>query len=189
MTFKNVYKMDMNRYRKWMNPPLTKVKGFWFWAPLSLLALAALLYFRAKAYPLRLQSLSSLILLAALYRGFFFRRMYVDKQFRIMCMDYGYEPFVGWQNTIVVDDEGIRTFMDEKPMANVTWDQVQNLTIARGYFDLEVDMDFIRLDKASFVEGNTESFLAYMTEKHSDIEQKAEKDDYSTDPREENQEK
>ena len=183
MTFKNVYTMNLPRYRKWMNPPMTKVKGFWIWAVVTVVGLGGLLFFRFNDYPLRLQSLSSLVLLAGVYRGFFFRRMYVDKQFRVMCMDYGYEPFTGWQNTIVVTDEGIKTYMNEKGLADVTWDKVQNLTIANGYFDLEVDMDFIRLDKASFTEGDPESFLAYMTEQHPEIEQKPEKDDYSTDPR------
>lgn len=184
MKFRNEYTLNMQRYRMWMRPPLTKVKGFWFWCPLTLVSLGLLIYLRVNAYPIRLQSLASLILLAAVYRGFFFRAMYVDKQFRVMCMDYGYEPFTGWKNTIEVDDAGIRTFMNEKPIADVTWDKVQNLTIANGYYDLEVDLDFIRLDKACFTEGDSESFLRYMTEQHGDIEQKAEKNDFSKAPAE-----
>lgn len=172
--FRNEYEMTLSRYRKWLCPPVYKVKGFWFWTVMTVISCGVLVYARKNGLPIRIQSLSALILLCSVYRGFFFRAMYVDKQFRVMCMDYGKTETHSWKNTIEVDENGIRTFMDGAPMANVTWDRVQNLTLAEEYVDLEVDQAFIRLDKACFTVGDAESFLAWMDEHHPELERKEE---------------
>ncbi|MGM9661704.1 MAG: YcxB family protein [Oscillospiraceae bacterium] len=170
------YQMDMKRYRQWTCPPVTKTRGFWFWLVLLVVSTAALVYFRSIESEMRFQSLAALLILCSLYRGFFFRPMYANKQFRLMRMQYGKEA---WDSQVDIDDEGIRTYMDGEQQASVTWDQVESFTVTTNYFDFEVDKDFIRLPRDCFTEGSDTAFLQWMDEQHAAVPRKQESKEFA----------
>ena len=172
--FQVKYFMDMNRYRQWTCPAPHKTKGFWFWLALLVISTPLMFYFRAIDSDLRLQSMSAMCMLIAVYRGFLFRPMYANKQFKVMCVNYHKEERDGWDSGVKVEEDGVETFMDDESRGCVTWDQVQSMTVTSGYADLNVATDFIRLPKDCFTKGSLEEFLAWMDQNHPEIERKRE---------------
>lgn len=172
--FQVKYFMDMNRYRKWTCPPAHKTRGFWFWLILFVVAVPLFAYLRVNDLHLRMQSMSAMVALVALYRGFLFRPMYANKQFRIMCINYHKEERQGWDSRVDVTEEGIHTYMDDESRGIISWDQVKSYTVTSEYADFNVTQDFIRLPKECFTVGTLEEFLVWMKENHPEIDREQE---------------
>ncbi len=49
---------------------------------------------------------------------------------------------------------------------------------AKSYFDLAVDNDFVRLDKAGFTKGTPEEFKEWMLKEHPEIPYEKEKKEF-----------
>ena len=173
--FQNEYCMDINRYRHWTCPILTKAKGFRFWLLLILVGLPSACVFYAIDARQSFKTTALLITLVGVYRGFLFRPMYANKQFRLMAAQFDKKS---WMTKIVIGDT-LRLYVDGELNNEVQWGQVKTLVEARSYFDLEVGGDYLRLDKASFTKGDAESFLAYMKECHPEIPHQEEKPEFN----------
>lgn len=172
--FQNEYCMDINRYRHWTSPILTKAKGFWFWLVLTLIGLPTACVLYAIDAKQSFKSAALLVTLAAFYRGFLFRPMYANKQFRLLSARVGKKS---WMTKIVISDT-IRLYVDGELNNEVSWSQVEGLVDAKSYFDLEVCGDYLRLDKAAFTQGDTAGFLSYMKERHPEIPYREEKPEF-----------
>lgn len=173
--FQNEYIMDINRYRHWTSPILTKAKGFRFWLLLTLVGLPTICVLYAIGARQSFKTTALLITLVAFYRGFLFRSMYANKQFRLLSAQFKKKT---WMTKIVISDT-IQLYMDGKLNNEVQWSQVDKLVEAKSYFDLEVDGDYLRLDKAKFTQGDAESFLTYMKEQHPEIPYQEEKPEFN----------
>ncbi len=167
--FQVKYHMDGKLYRQWTCPPIHKVRGFWFWMALLAVSTPAMFYLRAIDGPIRLQSLSSMAMLVAVYRGILFRPMYADKQFRVICMDHE-KPNSGWDSRVDLDEVGLSNYMDEELLNRVTWDQVQYVIETGSYVDFVVAGEFIRLPRNSFTKGSAEELLGWLKENHAEVE-------------------
>ena len=178
MMFQVKYFMDMNRYRHWTCPPAHKTKGFLFWLILLVVAVPCFVIFRMNNFDLRMQSMAGMLGLVALYRGFLFRPMYANKQFRIMCINYHKEERQGWDSRVDVTEEGIHTYMDDELRGTVLWDQVKSYTVTSKYVDFNVMLDFIRLPKDCFTVGTAEEIVAWMEEHHPEIERQKETSEF-----------
>lgn len=178
MMFQVKYFMDMNRYRSWTCPPAHKTRGFWFWLILLVVAVPCFVIFRMKNFDLRMQSMAAMLSLVALYRGFLFRPMYANKQFRVMCINYHKEKRNGWDSRVDVTEEGIHTYMDDESRGMITWDQVKSYTVTSKYVDFNVMLDFIRLPKDCFTVGTAEEIVAWMEEHHPEIERQKETSEF-----------
>lgn len=173
--FQNEYCMDINRYRRWTSPILTKAKGFRFWLLLTLIGLFSICMLYAIGARQNFKTTALLITSAAFYRGFLFRSMYANKQFRLLSAQFKKRS---WMTKIVISDT-IQLYMDGELNNEVQWSQVDKLVEAKSYFDLEVNGDFLRLDKAKFTQGDAESFLAYLKERHPEIPYQEEKPEFN----------
>lgn len=172
--FQVKYHMDMKRYRSWTCPPVHKTRGFWFWLALLIVCLPAMIWLRVTDGNMRLQSLTAMGVLIAVYRGFLFRPMYANKQFRVMCIDYKKESHEGWNSRVDIGEDGIDSFMDDRQLNHVNWDEVDFVVSTTNYVDFSVEQDFIRLPKDSFTVGTAEEFVAWLDEKHPDLRRKQE---------------
>ena len=101
--------------------------------------------------------------------------MYANKQFRLLSAQFKKKS---WMTKVVISDT-IQLYMDGELNNEVQWSQVDKLVEAKSYFDLEVDGDYLRLDKATFTQGDAESFLTYMKERHPEIPHQEEKPEFN----------
>lgn len=173
--FQNEYCMNIDRYRHWTCPILTKAKGFKFWLILTLVGLPTVCVFYAVGARQTLKTTALLITFAAFYRGFLFRPMYANKQFRLLSTQFHKKS---WMTKIVIGDE-ISLYVDGNLNNEVQWNQINGLVEAKSYFDLEVNGDYLRLDKAGFTQGDSERFLSYMKEQHPEIPYREEKPEFN----------
>lgn len=172
--FQVKYFMDIRRYRDWTCPPAHKARGFWFWMVVLVISAPLAVYFRMNESDLRLQSLAAMGVLIAVYRGLLFRKMYANKQFRVMCIDYKKEERHGWDSRVEVTEEGICTYMDDAPLGKAAWENVCGYTVTSRYIDLNVEKDFIRLPRDAFTVGTAEEFLAWLGQRHPELERQQE---------------
>ena len=168
--FQNEYHMNVALYRKFTCPPMTKIRGFWIWVAVLVLALAG--YAVMARYGLRrsFQNGVLLLALAAAYRAFFFHPMYANKQYQMLCNNLGKHE---WDSRILVGDT-VQVYEDNELCSDVPWEHVTGLVEAKSYFDLGAEGDFIRLAKDGFTKGDPAGFLAWMREKHPEIPYKEE---------------
>jgi hypothetical protein len=170
--FQNEYTMDVVRYRRWTTPIMHKAKGFWFWLVLVLVGLPAMVILRDMQAKQSYQTAAALLTLAALYRGFFFRGMYANKQFRLLSNRMGKKS---WDTRILVDDKTFIMYVDGEKNNEVSWKQISRLVEAKSYIDVEVGGDFMRLDKAGFTRGDAAGFLQFVRDKHPEVRVEREK--------------
>ncbi len=176
--FQVKYHMDGKLYRQWTCPPIHKVRGFWFWMVLLAVSTPAMFYLRSIDGPIRLQSLASMAMLVAVYRGILFRPMYADKQFRVICMDHE-KPNSGWDSRVDLDETGLSNYMDESLLNHVSWDQIQCAVVTGNYVDFVVASDFIRLPRNSFTQGSAEELLVWLKENHPEVELREESSQFA----------
>lgn len=172
--FENEYVMDIKRYQRWTAPIVYKAKGFWFWMFIAALGTFGTIYFNIHDVEMRWQSLAMILVLIGVYRGIFFRWMLAGKQFKLMRAHSGMKK---WDSKIIVGNT-IRIFINGEPNNEIFWKQVELFVEAKSYFDLKVDNDFTRLDKACFTKGTPEQFKAWMFTEHSDIPYSREKPEF-----------
>lgn len=169
MKFVNEYEMTRKRFSKWSTPNIFRISLTYVWIVVGLVSAFAWIYFAKNDTEIRWQTLAAFMVLIAIYRGFLFRHMAVDKTYRLTKANtYKGEP---WMCKVEINDGGIRVSANGTMSAYVKWDRVSSFQEAKTFLDLKVDGDEnqARLDKESFTEGDVESFKQYMREKHSDI--------------------
>lgn len=166
--FVNEYEMTRKRFVQWSTPNIFRLPITYIWAAVIVFAAFAWWYFAKQGIELRWQTLAAFMVLIGLYRGFAYRYMATDKQYRLTKKNM-YED-VDWMCKVEVNDGGIRVSANGKLQAYVKWDRIDAFEEATSFFDLKVkEGDQARLDKAGFTKGDAESFKQYMLEKHADI--------------------
>ena len=154
--FENEYKMDIRRYQRWTTPIFYKVLSFWPWLFIFLLSTVGAIIFYKNDLPMRWKSLALMLMLISVYRSVLFRPMLAGKQFKLMRLQKG-KKF--WNCKVVVGNT-IRLYEDGEFSNEVFFKQVKKFVEAKSYFDLAVDNDFVRLDKAGFpTQGGFFSYL------------------------------
>ena len=166
--FVNEYEMTRKRFLQWSTPNLFKLPITYIWMVVVLLSAFAWWYFAKMGVEMRWQTLAAFMVLIALYRGFFFRYMAVDKQYRLTKMNM-YKD-VAWMCKVEVTEGGIRVSANGKLQAYVKWDRIESFNEANSFYDLKVkEGDQARLDKNSFTKGDAEGLKQFMKEKHPEI--------------------
>lgn len=166
--FVNEYEMTRKRFVSWSTPVISKLPITYIWAVIVVISAFAWWYFAHKGIEMRWQTLAAFMVLIGLYRGFAFRYMATDKQYRLT-KENMYKD-VPWMCKVEVNDGGIRVSANGKLQAYVKWDRIEAFEEAKSFLDLKVkEGDQARLDKESFTKGDVESFKKYMADKHPDI--------------------
>lgn len=163
--FENVYIMDIKRYQRWTAPIVHKAKGFWIWMSVLALGTVGTIYFYTHDVSMRWQGLGLMLMLIGVYRGLLFRKMLAGKQFKLMRAHSGMRE---WECKVVVGNT-IRLFINNEPNNEVFFKQVEKFVEAKSYFDMKVENDFVRLDKACFTKGTADEFKAWMAAEHPEI--------------------
>lgn len=172
--FENEYKMDIRRYQRWTTPIFYNVLSFWPWLFIFLLSTVGAIIFYKNDLPMRWKSLALMLMLISVYRSVLFRPMLAGKQFKLMRSQKG-KKF--WNCKVVVGNT-IRLYEDGEFSNEVFFKQVKKFVEAKSYFDLAVDNDFVRLDKAGFTKGTPEEFKEWMLKEHSEIPYEKEKKEF-----------
>ena len=115
-----------------------------------------------------------MLMLISVYRSVLFRPMLAGKQFKLMRVQKG-KKF--WNCKVVVGNT-IRLYEDGEFSNEVFFKQVKKFVEAKSYFDLAVDNDFVRLDKAGFTKGTPEEFKEWMLKEHPEIPYEKEKKEF-----------
>ena len=123
---------------------------------------------------MRWKSLALMLMLISVYRSVLFRPMLAGKQFKLMRSQKG-KKF--WNCKVVVGNT-IRLYEDGEFSNEVFFKQVKKFVEAKSYFDLAVDNDFVRLDKAGFTKGTPEEFKEWMLKEHPEIPYEKEKKEF-----------
>lgn len=166
--FVNEYEMTRKRFVSWSTPNIFKLPITYIWLAVIAFSLFAWIYFTKTGTALRWQTLASFMVLIALYRGFAFRYMATDKQYRIT-KEHMYKD-VPWMCKVEINDGGIRVSANSKLQAYVKWDRIASFEEANTFLDLKVkEGDQARLDKEGFTKGDVESFKKWMAENHPEI--------------------
>ena len=166
--FVNEYEMTRKRFVSWSTPNIFKLPITYIWTAVLLFSAFAWWYFANKDTAIRWQTLGAFMVVISVYRGYLFRFMATDKQYRLT-KENMYKD-VAWMCKVEVSDGGIRVSANGKLQAYVKWERIDAFEEAVTFFDLSVrDGDQARLDKACFTKGDEESFRQYMKEKHPDI--------------------
>ena len=166
--FVNEYEMTRKRFVSWSTPNIFKLPITYIWAVILLFSAFTWWYFSQKDTAIRWQTLAAFMVLISVYRGFLFRFMATDKQYRLT-KENMYKD-VPWMCKVEVNDGGIRVSANGKLQAYVKWDRIDSFQEAKTYYDLKVkEGDQARLDKQGFTKGDCESFVKYMSEKHPEI--------------------
>ena len=100
--------------------------------------------------------------------------MLAGKQFKMMRLQKG-KKF--WNCKVIVGNT-IRLFEDGEFSNEVFFKQIKKFVEAKSYFDLAVDNDFVRLDKAGFTKGTPEEFKEWMLKEHPEIPYAREKKEF-----------
>ncbi len=168
--FINEYVMDRKRYDRWATPKFWRVPIFYVYCFVFLAGAFGWIYFRAVGAALRWQSLGACLTFVAVYRGIFFKWMHTDKTFRVTRAQY----FGGknWTCRVIVGEHNISLYINGKLNNKVEWGQVIRFEEGKTYFRLATDeyREGVMLDKASFTEGDTDSFRQWMRDNRPDIE-------------------
>lgn len=172
--FENEYKMNIRRYQRWTTPIFYKVLSFWPWLFIFLLSTVGAIIFYKNDLPMRWKSLALMLMLISVYRSVLFRPMLAGKQFKLMRSQKG-KKF--WNCKVVVGNT-IRLYEDGEFSNEVFFKQVKKFVEAKSYFDLAVDNDFVRLDKAGFTKGTPEEFKEWMLKEHPEIPYEKEKKEF-----------
>ncbi len=172
--FENEYKMDIRRYQRWTTPIFYKVASFWPWLFIFVLSSVGAFIFYKNDLSIRWKSLALMLMLISVYRSILFRPMLAGKQFKLMRVQKG-KKF--WNCKVVVGNT-IRLYEDGEFSNEIFFKQVKKFVEARSYFDLAVDNDFVRLDKAGFTKGTPEEFREWMLKEHPEIPYEKEKKEF-----------
>ncbi len=168
MVFKNEYRMTRKRYVKWATPVFWKLPVFYILMVLLVFGIFCWWYFAKHNVEQRWETLAAFIVLITLYRGFLYRPLAADKQFRITRQKkYNDED---WDVAIIVNDKGIKYKTNNRVESYVKWDDIVAFKEATSFYDLVDTLgQQARLDKECFTEGDAESFKLYMETQHPDI--------------------
>lgn len=166
--FVNEYEMTRKRFVSWSTPNIFKLPITYIWAAVMLLSAYAWWYFTKEGIEMRWQTLAAFMVLIAIYRGFAYRFMATDKQYRLTKKNM--YPDTPWMCKVEINDGGIRVSANGKIQAYVKWDRIAAFEEAETYYDLKVkEGDQARLDKEGFTKGDCESFKKWMAENHPDL--------------------
>ena len=166
--FINEYEMTRGRFVKWSTPVFYKLPIFYIWCVVFVFSGIAWYYFAQHNVAVRWETLAAFMMLISFYRGFAFRFMATDKQYRLT-KENMYKD-VPWMCKVEVNDGGVRVSANGKIQAYVKWDRIEAFAEAKTFLDLKVkEGDQARLDKECFTKGDVESFKAWMAEKHPEI--------------------
>lgn len=167
--FINEYVMDRRRFDKWATPKFWRLPSFYAWCCIFVAGIFAWIYFGQADVSARWQSIGAFLTFVAVYRGVFFRWMHADKTFRLTRQKYFNEQ--NWTCKVIVGDKNISLYINGKFNNRVEWNQVQKFEEAKSYYKLVADEngEGVMLDKASFTEGDSDSFRQWMQEHHADI--------------------
>lgn len=167
--FINEYIMDRRRYDKWATPKFWKLPVFYLYLVIFIAGIFGWIYFDRVDAPARWQTIGAFLTFVAVYRGVFFRWMHADKTFRLTRANY----FGGkdWTCKVIVGERNISLYINGKINNKVEWDQILRFEEAKSYFRLSTDEynEGVMIDKASFTEGDTDSFRQWMLDKHPEI--------------------
>ena len=166
--FINEYEMTRGRFVKWSTPNIFKLPITYIWTAVIVFSAFAWGYFSHNGIAIRWQTLAAFMVVIGIYRGYLFRFMATDKQFRLT-KENMYKD-VPWMCKVEINDGGIRVSANGKLQAYVKWERIASFEEAETFYDLKVkEGDQARLDKEGFTKGDGESFKKWMAENHPEI--------------------
>lgn len=160
--FENEYIMDAKRYAKWTVPKFWCLPIFYLDLLIIVVGIIGTWYFSNIMVSNRWRTLSIFLIFIGIYRGFFFRWMASNKQYRVMKDKYfDNKP---WKVTIYVNKNSVEQNLNGKFNSKTEWSKFKYLIEAKTSFTLQLDdnENGMKLDKDSFTKGDSESFKNYI---------------------------
>lgn len=168
--FINEYVMNRRRYDKWATPKFWKLPVFYVYCFIFAAGVFGWIYFGKVGAPMRWQTVGAFLTFVAVYRGIFFNWMHADKTFRVTReTQFGGKD---WTCKVIVGEKNISLYINGKINNKVEWSEIARFEEAKSYFKLKSGEynEGVMLDKASFTEGDADSFRKWMLEHHPEIE-------------------
>lgn len=167
--FENEYIMDAKRFSKWTVPKFWCLPIFYIDLFIVVAGIVGLWYFSNIVASNRWRTLSIFLIFIGIYRGFLFRWMISNKQYRVMKDKYfDNKP---WKVTIYVNKNSVEQSLNGKFNSKTEWEKFKYLVEAKSFFTLKLeDGDKgMKLDKDSFTKGDAESFKDYVLSEQKHI--------------------
>ena len=142
--FVNEYVMTRRRYTKWATPKFWKLRSFYLWVIIFAAGIFGWFYFDQAPVTPRWKTIGVFLVFVAVYRGVCFPWMHADN---------------------------ISLYINGKSNNKVEWSEIVKLEEAKTYLKLtsKDGIEGVMLDKESFTEGTSDSFIQWMKEKHPEI--------------------